>query len=74
MRIKAGLAAATLPVALVMGAGVAHADRVQCQTSPNGAVWCQDQGVGQYWQPADYGDFSLPPILPADAASPHYGR
>ncbi len=68
MRIKAGLAAAALPVALVMGAGVAHADKVQCQATPQGAMWCQDIGPAQFWQTSnyggDYGDFSPPPILP----------
>jgi hypothetical protein len=61
MWMKTVLATAGLLAALGTGAGVAHADDVQCHVSPGGALWCQDMDTGQSWQASNYGDYSYQP-------------
>ena len=61
MWMKTVLATAGLLAALGTGAGVAHADDVECHVSPGGALWCQDMDTGQSWQASNYGDYSYTP-------------
>ena len=67
MWIKTVLATAGLLAALGAGAGVAHADDVECHVSSGGALWCEDS-TGRSWQASNYGEY---PYYPSYCSQPY---